>query len=109
MDKRLIWLAVGSFAMSTVGFVFSSLLPDIAGDTHITIPQAGYLITAFSLAYAIGAPTLSAVAGAIERRYVLTAALLAFVAGTLAAAASSSFAMLLGVQILMGAAAGLFA
>jgi MFS transporter, DHA1 family, inner membrane transport protein len=109
MDKRLIWLAVGSFAMSTVGFVFSSLLPDIADDTHITIPQAGYLITAFSLAYAIGAPTLSAVAGAIDRRYVLTAALLAFVAGNLGAAASSSFAMLLGVQILMGAAAGLFA
>ncbi|RVM71767.1 MFS transporter, partial [Sinorhizobium meliloti] len=48
MDKRIIWLAVGSFTMSTVGFVFSSLLPSIAADTHTTIPHAGHLITLFS-------------------------------------------------------------
>lgn len=63
MDKRLIWLAVGSFTMSTVGFVLSSLLPAIAGDTHTSIPHAGHLITTFSLAYAIGAPVLSALTG----------------------------------------------
>ena len=81
MDKRLLWLAVGSFAMSTVGFCFSGLLPDIAADTHISIPQAGYLITAFSFAYAIGAPVLSALAGAADRRWILTGAMLTFVAG----------------------------
>jgi predicted MFS family arabinose efflux permease len=109
MDKRLVWLAVGSFAMSTVGFVFSALLPQIAADTHISIPSAGYLITAFSLAYAIGAPTLSALVGAVDRRAVLTAAMLAFVAGNGIAATSSSFITLLLAQLVMGAAAGLFA
>lgn len=109
MDKRLFWLAVGSFAMSTVGFVFSSLLPDIAADTHISIPHAGYLITAFSLSYAIGAPVLSAFAGAVDRRRVLAVAMLVFVAGNLAAASSWSFLGLLAAQVAMGAAAGLFA
>lgn len=109
MDKRLLWLSVGSFAMSTVGFVFSVLLPSIAADTHISIPSAGYLITAFSLAYAIGAPTLSAFAGAVDRRRVLTAAMLVFVAGNAIAASSSSFLALLMAQLVMGAAAGLFA
>ena len=109
MDKRLLWLAVGSFAMSTVGFVFSSLLPSIAGDTHITIPHAGYLITAFSLSYAIGAPVLSAIAGALDRRRIIAAAMIVFVAGNLVAAASSSFSALLIAQIVMGMAAGLFA
>lgn len=109
MDKRLIWLAVGSFAMSTVGFVFSSLLPAIAGDTHTTIPHAGHLITAFSLAYAIGAPLLSALAGAADRRRVLAATMLSFVLGNIIAATSSSFAGLLAAQIVMGASAGLFA
>ncbi len=109
MDRRLLWLAVGSFAMSTVGFVFSSLLPDIAGDTQISIPSAGYLITAFSLAYAIGAPVLSALAGEADRRSILATAMLTFVGGNLVAAASSSFLALLAAQIVMGMSAGLFA
>ncbi|MEJ6783807.1 MFS transporter [Aminobacter sp. Piv2-1] len=109
MDKRLIWLAVGSFAMSTVGFVFSSLLPAIAGDAHVSIPFAGYLIMAFSLAYAIGAPVLSALAGEVDRRRILAATMLVFVAGNLVAASSSSFGGLLAAQIMMGMSAGLYA
>jgi predicted MFS family arabinose efflux permease len=109
MDKRLVWLAVGSFAMSTVGFVFASLLPSIAADTHTSIPMAGYLMMTFSLAYAVGAPVLSALAGEIDRRRVLTVAMLTFVAGNLIAAVSSSFAALLAAQIVMGMSAGLFA
>jgi predicted MFS family arabinose efflux permease len=109
MDKRLVWLAVGSFAMSTVGFVFSSLLPAIARDAHISVPHAGYLITAFSLSYAVGAPVLSALAGAIDRRRVLAVTMLFFVVGNVGAALSSSFETLLAAQILMGMAAGLFA
>lgn len=109
MDKRLIWLAVGAFAVSTVGFVFSALLPAIAADAHVTIPEAGHLITAFSLAYAVGAPVLSALAGAVDRRKVLGAAMLTFVAGNLAAAVSGSFGALFWAQVLMGMSAGLFA
>ncbi len=50
MDKRIFWLALGSFAISTEGFVISSLLPDIAADAGISVPLAGSLITAFALA-----------------------------------------------------------
>lgn len=109
MDKRLIWLAVGSFAMSTVGFVFSSLLPAIASDAHVSVPIAGYLIMAFSLAYAVGAPVLSALAGEIDRRRILAATMLVFVAGNIVAATSSSFGGLLTAQLLMGMSAGLYA
>ncbi|MBB4187049.1 putative MFS family arabinose efflux permease [Sinorhizobium terangae] len=109
MDKRLIWLAVGSFTMSTVGFVFSSLLPSIAADTHTTIPHAGHLITVFSLSYAVGAPLLSALAGTADRRRLLVAAMLAFVVGNGIAATSVSFTTLLLAQIVMGMASGLFA
>ncbi len=109
MDKRIIWLAVGSFTMSTVGFVFSSLLPSIAADTHTTIPHAGHLITLFSLSYAIGAPLLSALAGAADRRRLLVTAMLVFVVGNCIAAMSVSFTTLLLAQIVMGMASGLFA
>lgn len=109
MDKRLIWLGIGAFAVSTVGFVFSALLPAIAADAHITVPHAGYLITVFSLSYAICTPLLSALAGTIDRRKVIVAAILVFVAGNLTAALGSSFNTLFAAQIIMGTAAGLFA
>ena len=109
MDRRLIWLAVGAFATSTVAFVFAGLLPLISESAGITVSEAGYLITAYSLAYAIGTPILSTLAGEIDRRRVIAIALLVFMGGNCLAAASDSFVTLLGAQIVMGSAAGLFA
>jgi MFS transporter, DHA1 family, inner membrane transport protein len=109
MDKRLAWLAAGSFTMSTVGFVMASLLHAIATDVGVTVPEAGYLMMVFALAYAIGAPVLSASFGGLDRRRVLAGAMLGFVAGAAVAAASGSFAVLALGQALMGMSAGLFA
>jgi len=109
MDKRLYWLALGSFTISTEGFVISSLLPEIAADAHISVPLAGSLITAFAFAYAIGAPILATLTGEWDRRKVILATLALFVIGNLTAALSSSFAVLLLARILMALAAGLFA
>ncbi|TGV98945.1 MFS transporter, partial [Mesorhizobium sp. M2D.F.Ca.ET.145.01.1.1] len=36
MDKRIFWLALVAFAISTEGFVISSLPPDIARDAGIS-------------------------------------------------------------------------
>jgi predicted MFS family arabinose efflux permease len=109
MDKRLIWLAVGAFTISTEGFVIASLLPDIAADADISVPLAGCLITAFALAYALGAPILATLTGDWDRRRVILSTLAAFVLGNVAAALSSSFEALLGARILMALSAGLFA
>ncbi len=108
MDYRLLCLAVGTFAISTIGFAFSGLLPFIAADTHVPVAQAGLVITAYSIAYAIGAPALSAMAGTAERRHLLCGAMLAFVVGNLAASVSPQFIELIGAQVAMGASAGLF-
>ena len=109
MDKRLIWLAVGAFATSTVAFVFAGLLPLISASAGISVSDAGHLVTAYSLAYAIGTPILSTIAGAADRRRVIALALLCFMAGNGVAAASDSFTTLLAAQVVMGMSAGLFA
>ncbi|WP_442582774.1 MFS transporter [Mesorhizobium sp. ASY16-5R] len=109
MDKRLIWLAVGAFATSTVAFVFAGLLPLISASAGISVSDAGHLVTAYSLAYAIGTPILSAIAGAADRRRVIALALVCFMAGNGLAAASDSFFTLLCAQVIMGMSAGLFA
>src|SRR5690606_8441184 len=109
MDRRLVWLAVGAFATSTVAFVFAGLLPLISASAKISIAEAGRLMTVFSLSYAIGTPIVSTLFGAVDRRRVIAFALLCFIAGNVLAAASGSYLGLLGAQIVMGTAAGLFA
>ncbi|MGE3364002.1 MAG: MFS transporter [Rhizobiaceae bacterium] len=109
MDRRLIWLGAGAFITSTVAFVFSSLLHAIADDTGVSITSAGHLITAYSLSYAIAAPLLSALTGTLDRRSVMVGSMAVFVGGTVIAATSTGFGSLLAAQVVMGAAAALFA
>ena len=109
MDRRLLWLAVGAFATSTMAFVFAGLLPLVAADNHVTISEAGRLVMAYSLAYAIGTPILATLTGAVDRKRVILGALVLFVAGNIMAATSNSFTVLTAAQIVMGMAAGLFA
>ena len=109
MDKRLYWLALGSFTISTEGFVISALLPEIAADAGISVPVAGVLITAFALAYAVGAPVLATLTGDWDRRRIILWTLAFFVFGNVVAGLSSSFAVLLAARIVMALASGLFA
>ena len=57
-------------------------------------PVAAHLATAYSLAYAIGTPILATLTGAADRKRVILGALGLFLVGNIAAAASSSFAVL---------------
>jgi predicted MFS family arabinose efflux permease len=75
----------------------------------IDVPCAGHLMTAYSLAYAIGTPVLATLCGAADRKRVVVGALVLFLTGNALAAASNSFALLTAAQIVMGAAAGLYA
>ena len=92
-----------------MAFVFAGLLPLVAAATGVTISQAGHLVTAYSLAYAIGTPILATMTGAADRKRVILGALILFVAGNIAAATSDTFSVLTASQIVMGMAAGLFA
>lgn len=109
MDSRLIWLAVGAFATSTVAFVFAGLLPLIADDVGVSVSRAGLLMTAFSLSYAFGTPVLATLTGALDRRRVVALGLVSFVLANLAAASARSYATLLAAQVVMGGFTGLFA
>jgi MFS transporter, DHA1 family, arabinose polymer utilization protein len=47
------------------------LLPDVANDFNLTIPEAGYNISAYALGVVIGAPILGAFSGRLEPKKVL--------------------------------------
>jgi MFS transporter, DHA1 family, inner membrane transport protein len=109
MDKRLFWLALGTFAIGAEGFVISSLLPQISEDTGVTLIEAGYLVVAFALVYATASPLLTALTADKDRRVILTASALAFSAGAVSAAFAYSYAILLAARIVIACAAGLYA
>jgi DHA1 family arabinose polymer transporter-like MFS transporter len=58
VKKHFLPLALGGLAIGTTEFVMMGLLPNIAADFHVTIPQAGYAISAYALGVVIGAPLL---------------------------------------------------
>ena len=108
MDIRLLWLAVGTFAIGVESFAISSLLPQIAESTGVSLTQAGYLVLAFALANAFGSPVLAALTGTADRRLTLTITALLFSAGAVWAGLSFGYADLMAARILMAFSAGLY-
>lgn len=81
-------LAAAGFTVMTTEFMIVGLLPSIARDLHVTVPQAGLLITLFAFTVAVTGPFLAAVFGAVERKRLFVVCLLLFaVANALAAVA----------------------
>src|SRR5271167_4748903 len=60
---RLYWLALGTFAIGTEGFMIAPLLPDLARDLSVSLAAAGQLVTVFALTYALSSPVLTALTG----------------------------------------------
>lgn len=101
-------LALGTFLMGTTEFVVAGLLPEIAGDVHVSVARAGLLITVFAVGMIIGAPLMAMLTLRLPRRLTLILALGIFAAGHVVAAVGSSFVLLLGARFLTALATGAF-
>ncbi|WP_229191079.1 MFS transporter [Bradyrhizobium brasilense] len=104
----LIWLTLGAFAIGTEGFMIAGLLPALARDLNIGLPAAGHLVTAFSLAYAIGAPVMAVLTTGLERHRLLVVAMGGFALGNLLAALAPGYAGLLAARLLLALSAASF-
>jgi len=105
---RLYWLALGTFAIGTEGFMIAPLLPDLARDLSVSLVSAGQLLTVFALTYALSSPVLTALTGNIDRRRLLIASMLAFAAANFVAWSAQGYTALLAARILLAIAAGLY-
>ncbi|CAL75222.1 Putative Permease of the major facilitator superfamily [Bradyrhizobium sp. ORS 278] len=103
----VIWLALATFAIGTEAFVIAGLLPAISADLGISPATAGQLVTAYSLAYAIGSPLLAVVLNNVDRKTVLILALAVFIASNLLAVIAPGYPLLIISRVLMALGAGL--
>ncbi len=104
----LILLAVGLFAIGTDGYVIAGLLPEMGRDLGVSDSDTGHLVSAFALAYAIGAPLFAVMLGNLPGRLVLISSLTVFVAANVAAALADSYGTMIVIRVLAGLAAAVF-
>ncbi|MFJ9113461.1 MFS transporter [Streptomyces sp. NPDC102283] len=105
--KRLLPLALATFAVGTDGFVIAGLLPAIAQDLEVSVPAAGQLVTAFALTLAVAAPVLGWATSSMDRRKALILALILFAIGNAATALGTTYAAVLTARVITAAGAGI--
>ena len=98
-----VWaLGVGAFAIGTGEFVTMGLLPEVAGDLRVTVPEAGHVISAYALGVVLGAPLLAVLTANLPRRRLLIGLMALFAVGNFASALAPSYLSLSFIRWLTG-------
>jgi DHA1 family inner membrane transport protein len=106
--RALLALAVGGFAIGTGEFVVMGLLPQVAGDLSVSIPQAGQLIAAYAIGVVVGAPLLAAASVRHRRKTVLMVLMGWYAAGNLLTAVVPTFGLVMFARFATGLPHGAF-
>src|SRR5258708_29107658 len=106
--RALLALAMASFGIGTTEFVLMGLLPDVAHDLRVTIPQAGLLVSGYALGVVIGAPILAVAIARLDRRRALLGLIGIFILGNCLCAIAPSYVLLMGARIVTAFSHGAF-
>ena len=108
ISKPILALAAASFGIGTTEFVIMGLLPDVAGSLHVSIPQAGYLVSGYAMGVVIGAPLVAMATARMPRKTALLALMAVFIVGNLGCALASDYTLLMAARIVTAFAHGAF-
>jgi predicted MFS family arabinose efflux permease len=108
MDRRLLVLAMGMFALGTDSYVVAGVLPEIAHHFDVSIGAAGQMTTVYSITFALLSPTIAALAAGVPRKTMLITGAAVFVLANLATAISPTFGIALLTRALAGIGAAMF-
>jgi len=108
MDKRLLVLASGMFAIGTDSFVVAGVLGQVSASLGVSVALAGQMVTLYALSYALLSPVIAAAAAHWPRKRLLLAGLAVFVAGNVITAVAPSIELVLASRLLAGLGAAMF-
>ncbi|WP_086428755.1 MFS transporter [Staphylococcus cornubiensis] len=104
-----IWmLAIGAFAIGMTEFVIMGLLPNVAKDLHVSVSQAGQLITGYALGVAIGGPIVVMLTFRLNRKALLMLLMGIFILGNILGGLSPNYTTLMLSRIVTSLAHGSF-
>lgn len=108
MPAGLIALALGGFGIGLTEFVIAGLLPEVAADFRVDEAAAGWLISGYALAVAVGAIALTAAATRIPRKAALLGLMVLFILGNLISALAPTYALMLSGRVVAALCHGAF-
>ena len=108
MPVGLIALALGGFGIGLTEFVIMGLLPEVAADFQVSEAQAGWFISGYALAVVVGALGLTAAVTRFDRKPVLAALLVLFIAGNLLSATAAGYWPMMAGRVIAALAHGAF-
>jgi DHA1 family arabinose polymer transporter-like MFS transporter len=94
MKRSVLTLTLGGFGIGMTEFVIMGILPDIAKDLAITIPEAGHLVSAYALGVVVGAPLLIGLTGSKPPKTILLFLMCLFTVFNTLSAFTPSYEML---------------
>ena len=104
----LLALTLASFGIGTTEFIIMGLLPDVAESLGVSVPGAGFLVSAYAFGVAFGAPLVAIVTARWPRRAALAGLMSVFVLGNLGCALAPTFGTLMAARVLTSLAHGAF-
>lgn len=108
MPIELFALALGGFGIGLTEFVIMGLLPEVAADFAVSEAVAGYLISGYALAVAVGAIGLTVAITRIDRKKALVGLMVIFIAGNVLSALAPSYEMMMLGRIVAALSHGAF-
>ncbi len=110
MPLAVFVLGLSVFALGTSEFMITGLLPGMAADLGVSIPDTGLLISAFAVGMVVGAPLLAIGTLRLPRRRTLLAMLAVFVVAHVVGALAEGYALLFATRVVAAlACAGFWA
>jgi predicted MFS family arabinose efflux permease len=107
--KINLWsLTLGNFAIGTGAMIIPGMLNELTADLATTPAAIGIIISAFAMTICFGGPFFASWTSKIERRTLLTGALILYAITHFLAAVALGYGMLLAVRIVTAIGAGLF-
>lgn len=101
-------LTLATFGIGTGEYVIMGLLPELAAELRVSIPKAGFLVSAYAMGVVIGGPVMAVLTANAPRKPTLQGLLVLFVGGNAACALAPTYGFLLGARVATALCHGTF-
>lgn len=108
MPIALLALAIGGFGIGLTEFVIMGLLPEVSADFGVTEQVAGYLISGYALAVAVGAILLTVAMTRVNRKKALIILMILFIIGNVLSAMAPTYEIMMLGRIIAALCHGAF-
>jgi predicted MFS family arabinose efflux permease len=108
MNRPLLTLAAGMFALGTDTFVIAGILDQVSASLGSSLPATAQMVTLYALSYALLSPVIAATTANWPRRRLLLTGLGVFTLGNLLTATGTSLAVVLASRVIAGIGAAMY-